>query len=560
MVSVNQLHFTSILEQGQNCLYGLGNRLCGYNPHSPPINFSLGEAIAAIGLIFAVYQLASPIWKITLDIKERLRYLPLIFITVGLISIFMASFITQINFLNPPFSYSVFWEHIGFIAFILSPLSLLIIANGSKNMFNKRRAKRFYHILIQKASTGKQEELEAVITIVRNNLEKLTSAISTIEYKFKNELTKEDLHAVYAKSLLNLILSEKPIADYIVTYRIDFLFNFIDFIKEKKLTGNTVGLGFQKLMKRLFQNPNSYLYKQLDYQGVTLYAPIYDTLFEDLRFVQEFSVLEMWFEFGVDKDIQEREDYIKVFIQAINKAIKANKFSDNSISTKIANAFNDLDDYILHILWFNKTSKEKLQSIMTQLEFFLGDNFPDAYSDAVENKTISNEEINSKKTKRLYDQSLSTRYCKTLAEFLGRIANIEDRDMERHWAMSATDKILPINDDNGMFDNLRKIFLEYLWEKIEDNVKDGLFPAVLRIYIQLMYWNNPDMPQWRKDERKKLIKYLNKELKPRLIKNELMANYKDKKATQLLPNDLVFMKNTKKFYIKRNDGSKQEFK
>ncbi len=76
----------------------------------------------------------------------------------------------------------------------------------------------------------------------------------------------------------------------------------------------------------------------------------------------------------------------------------------------------------------------------------------------------------------------------------------------------------------------------------------------------MMYWNAEDMPIWRKDERKKLMAYLNKELKPRIKKGELMANYEDKKEDKKLPKEIVIDKKKNNFYHIHRDGKKVEFK
>lgn len=75
-----------------------------------------------------------------------------------------------------------------------------------------------------------------------------------------------------------------------------------------------------------------------------------------------------------------------------------------------------------------------------------------------------------------------------------------------------------------------------------------------------MYWKGSSLPDWRKRERKRLINYLNQELRPRILRDELMANYEDKKEKELLPDNIVFDRNSKKFFIVERDGSKTELK
>ncbi len=559
MLNLNSLNFVSNLEPALSCFYGLLGKSCSYNPKSAQIYFSLGEAVSTLGIIFAALQLSNPTKKITLLIKEwHFRYMVWILSGLGLLSILVASSVNQLPFLSPPFNYPIFWEQIGFIFFVSAPIAYLIISSKAHNIFNSKRAERFYHIILQMASNGKQDDLEATITIVWKNLENITTAIKKINPYVDEEITNENQEGIYAKTLLNLLLSERSVADYIVTNRLDFIFAFIKQIKEKNLLQREIGMGFQKLVRRLYENPESYLYKQLDYEGVTLYAPIYDTLFGDSYFISEFAVLGMWHGFFYESSPP--AEYLQVFLKALTTAIKTNKFHNDTLSQRIANALYELTDYVKSVTWSNKiNSKEKLDSKLMNLEFFFGRDFPYAYKDAVENKTISDYEKEAKKGRR-FQQSLTASYAECVVILLGHIANMDDRKMERHRAMSLDEEFFSIHSDAGLYENIRKCFLEHLWEKIKDNVEKGHFPAVLRIYIQLMYWNDPSMPEWRKIERKKLMTFLNKELKPRILKNELMANYKDKKELELLPDDFKFDRKLKKYFIYFDDGTKKEFK
>ncbi len=562
MSELSPSFFTSQLTHFFPCFYGFGDKICTYNPQSAPINFSLGEAVATLGIVFAVFQLADPVWKITLLIKEwYLRHLVWILSGAALLAIFISSLITQISSLSAPFIYPVFWEQIGFLAYILAPISFLIVATRFRNLFNPRRAERFYHILLQKASTGVQKDIEVVITILWSNLNKIMDAAMEFEDRSEGEVISDTDYRRYAISLLNLLLSEKSVADYIVTYRIGFLIALIQQIKEKNLSQRTIGMGFQKLVRRLFENPDSYLYKQLDHQGVTLYAPIYESLFGDSYFIEEFSVLGMWSSYssGVTEETRMREEYIDVFIEALSTAIKASKFQDSGASQKIANSLYDLNDYAQRLVWQYRTSpNEETRKLMSPIERFLGREFPQMYSEAIQNGTVGKDEKAAKKVSR-YRQSLTASYADALVEFLGHIASMDDRKLERNRAMNVLDRILPISSGVDEFDNIRICFFDYLWEEIAENVVRGYFPAIIRVYIQEMYWDAPNMPIWRQLERKKLIEYLNKELKPRIQKDELMANYKDKKETELLPNEITFDRKSGKYFIEFSDKSKKEF-
>lgn len=85
-----------------------------------------------------------------------------------------------------------------------------------------------------------------------------------------------------------------------------------------------------------------------------------------------------------------------------------------------------------------------------------------------------------------------------------------------------------------------------------------VFSCNVKVFIQLIYWKNGNLPAWYLEERDKLIKYLYRELAPRIVKGELMANYKDKKEIELLPDNIIFDGESNKFLIVDFDGTKSD--
>src|SRR5262249_37752158 len=61
---------TCIFTALMSCLFGLYQGICAYNSTSPTPFFTLGEAISAFGLIFAVYQLKNKSWDVVLRIRD----------------------------------------------------------------------------------------------------------------------------------------------------------------------------------------------------------------------------------------------------------------------------------------------------------------------------------------------------------------------------------------------------------------------------------------------------------------------------------------------------------
>ena len=91
---------SNLVETLPTCLFGFSrSTFCGanLNSFSETSYFSLGEAVGAFGLIFAVRQLAQPAWEITLDIRCFLsRYAHIFCAGFGLLAVFVAFLIPQI--------------------------------------------------------------------------------------------------------------------------------------------------------------------------------------------------------------------------------------------------------------------------------------------------------------------------------------------------------------------------------------------------------------------------------------------------------------------------------
>lgn len=530
-------------------LVGINDLLVLFNKlptNTGGVNFSLGEAVAALGLIFAVLQLLNKRRETVLNIKGGFaKKVWWIFLWLGLFSILL-SVIFQ--------GKTLLWEIVGFIFFVLSPFVLWKTANVI-TFFNRHNAKRFYHVLLRTASTGRQEDLEIVTTLLLGNLEKLAEAVKQIEGLPRGQqIPKEKIHYAYAQELLNTVLSDRQMADYIVTTRIDFLISFFSIVKEKNLSRATLGIAIDKLIDRLFENIESYLFKQLSWDGFSLYAPVYDTIFGDIYFVNGFSVLKVWAH-NIRKLDDNTEKRISVFLKALEKSIEASKFQDYTACQEIAYMLHELVDCTRSLTWDRKRKPELWESSISKIEFFFGHAFPNAYREILNNNTVSEYELKAEKGET-YRQSLTATYAETLVELLGQLALADDPILERDRAMSATREVLSIVDHDSTFINIRNCFLGFMWDQIEDNVKYGHFPPTLRIHIELFSWKDKNIASWYLDERKKLIKYLYQELSPRLLKNEKMANYKDLKEKELLPEYVTYSKGRKKFLITRLDGSK----
>jgi hypothetical protein len=80
-----------------------------YNYENPPIFFSIGEAISALAILFAVYQFKKEKWSLALKIRSYIQTVIITSISLGIIfSIIssLTSFIVPKNI----FELSIFWQ------------------------------------------------------------------------------------------------------------------------------------------------------------------------------------------------------------------------------------------------------------------------------------------------------------------------------------------------------------------------------------------------------------------------------------------------------------------
>jgi hypothetical protein len=144
-----------------------------------------GGALAAIGLVLAVYQLRRSTWDVVLQLRPFWqRYLFLILSIVGamltLIGVALHRFqpCWQPAWLFAAFPYQV----LAYLSFAAAPASLLILATVQKGLFTERNAARFYGVLGWHLAAT--DECLAVLDVLLHNftaLAQLASASTSLQ-------------------------------------------------------------------------------------------------------------------------------------------------------------------------------------------------------------------------------------------------------------------------------------------------------------------------------------------------------------------------------------------
>lgn len=529
--------------------------------------FTLGEAIAALGLIFAVIQLAKPVWNIILDIKGRytMRVVWSLLI-LALFSILVSSLLEPATNKTAVIANPLLWQIVAFMSFATSPFCLFIFSTRIKGLFNERTAKRFYHRLSQEVSTGDPKRIAAAIDIIWYNLDSIMEATKD---KFSKDLSKDskkdNIYQQYAHSLIAIVLTDTKVVSYIATERIDFIINFTKAIKDKGLRRYKVGDSFNTLVTELYTNPDSYLYRQQEDKGTGLYASVNNTIFGSKYFLREFQPIKMWKYYGLDVGITHAEAYIEVFLRSLETAIKKDAFKDYEIGEQISYILFTLNDYVRELVTSDTEPGKfnRYKRIIQKIETLYGTTFINLYTEAVKNNKVSGIEEKAEKQGRYSrQQSLTAAYADALAEFLGEIGNYDKENIFlRLMASNATENLISYIPQGKVTDNILKTFFEYIWDLIKQNVEQGAYPTILRAYIPAIYlFGLTSTSKIIKNERQKLIDYMNQVVKPKLKDNLKMNDRATLMESVILPNEVEYVRVEDKFFWLDVNKNRSDFK
>lgn len=144
-----------------------------YDTASIPIYLDLGAALAAFGLIFAVYQLRKPQWDIVLRIRSSWQ--KNLFGMLGgmglLLTLTRVLLSDDLIYCWPfPFDTLLFYEILAYLFFIASPLSLIYFSIRTKGLFNERSSRKFYEVMVRELSRTNDEGVNAALGACPSNV------------------------------------------------------------------------------------------------------------------------------------------------------------------------------------------------------------------------------------------------------------------------------------------------------------------------------------------------------------------------------------------------------
>lgn len=505
----------------------------------------LGGALAAFGLIFAVYQLRKPQWDIVLRIRDRWQqHLFWILGGVGLILILARVVLAQFHpiSIDFPFNQFVWYEILAYIFFILSPLSLLFYAQRPAGIFTKKYPERFYEVVIQEIARGGDERLNAVINVLLSNLDDIFWAA-----KERNSEAGK-----VARSIIEVVLSDESVVKILTTKRLDGIFHLFQVAAKTGINNGHSRIGISSLIKNLFVDHESFLYKQLGNDGLALSANLYTSIFGSPTLVSNFNL----FGYSTLTHFPDRGRYpnVKVIIQALSASIEA--YLKNSgvpadhINEGLAYLSSIYGSLVSHISIEeergvdSKYAMKEEWASLSEITNFIGHSYSFiAYRQEVNPEVKEKEKAQTLKADFSSHNTVNEGIAASIYKCVEQASNIKDSNDAYYNVLDVLHGVMH-DEEHLLKEGYRKAFEKRIWRQIAKNVKHKIYPVALRGYLIFIGFclassRDDNNESWIGLQTERMRRLLYVDLKPLLESEEKMVNG-DLMKTRLLPTVMDF--------------------
>lgn len=496
-----------------------------YEFSNPPIYLDLGGALAAFGLIFAVFQLRKPEWALVLRIRGKFyENLHWIFIGIGLFLTLVRVLVAEFDFCLPsPFDAPLFYEISAYFFFILSPFTLIYLSTNPRGIFNEKTARRFYESLVWEVAKTSDENVHAALSVLLPNLDDICKAI-------QKHNPKEDIHQA-ASAILDVVLSETETVKALTTKRLGALQYIFATIEKHNINERDAGTGIPILLRNLFYDKDSFFHKHLHREGLALPLNIYDIIFDSPTLLTNFNP----FGFLTLEYSRRREMSISVFSEALSRSIKT-YLKTGSVPPR---HINDGLKYLSEISWdvslkINTEEKRGSDTYARRPEWdtlhdianFLGHDYIFiGYRDQL-NQNVVNREKNVPEADFYSNSTINAGVAGVLYKAFEHLASVgEDDFMYWHTLTQLTHGLVY---EGSYKEGYRTPFLKRMWQQIGANVINRHYPAAIRPYLAFIGFYLPNTERktegWLGEEIERVRRLLYVDVKPLLDANTKMVN------------------------------------
>jgi hypothetical protein len=531
------------------------------------VDFSLGDSIAALGLVVAVYGLFKARWRLNFALNPRYKWSVLGLVLLGVTAPFVAF---SLRPLNLPYLNVV--EGMAWVFFFCAAIDFARCAFWTGPLYlsnaSEKAKVRFIRYILNTAILSDSDSLNAVVTIMRNSVDEICADVKRFHHYDPDEEREEDLAAY----LLQTLLGETKVINYIIENRIDFIFELVGALKRHHVDSYSISVATESLMTALYVNPKSYLYQQLGYDGFTNYLSIYELIFEDEQFVTNYHPISHWFGIGTrvsfKSEVLNDPRYVEVFLKGYTRSLEKFAYSNqgNQMVDQLRRGMDGLADYV-EALAMDMWNKEydyfspSGQSLHKVVHFVGHDFYFDVFSKKAEAGKITEDELNPSLETDQWHEGVSGAFARLFYQVIESISMIHGpSENERMAILEIDETFLGHISTHPYVEGVRKKILHLLWEKSEGNITHGWYPVVFRAICIVFFPQFSNMPTWAIHERDKMIDTLRNKVKPRILRNELMANDKTPKEKDLLPESFVFDHDNGKFFSVDSHGNRSELR
>lgn len=502
-----------------------------YDPQNSPIFFSIGEAISALAILFAVYQFKREKWSLALRVRDYIGRVVFVCVSLGIIFSIVAS---VVSFVDPKtiFQLSIFWQLASSALIGFSVIFLLTKATNTK-LFNKRTSRKFYEVLSWEISRPDENRLNLALDVLLDNFDRVCNAVS------KEPDTSEINRS--ARNILDVILSDSSMVRLLTTKRFDGLMFIISVIKKYDIHKGHSSQGIPMIFQGLFLYSDSFLYKQLDQNGLALSANLYINIFESPQILNNFDLFGYpTLGFSPPQDIT--ESTVSVFLEAISKSIKTYLKTGEVPASHVNNGIEYISNLFREICsrigedqsagTDNRHGEKSNWWLLSRISHFWGHDYlyighRERFNeqDAVFDKNIIALEKESKETDFNSRSSISEAVSATLYRAFEDLSRIEKENDTYHIVLNL---LHGMTFEPGLQEGYIVPFTQRMWIQIGKNVLGKHYPGVLKSYLQFVGFclvgDDGQRTGWAGEQAERMRRLLYIDLKPKIDAGELMVN------------------------------------
>lgn len=503
----------------------------------------LGGALAAFGLIFAIYQLRTPQWKIILSLRSRWqKNLIWIFGGIGLLLTLLGVLLSEFSicWLCSPLDNPLFYEITAYCFFIASPFSLLYLSLRPKGLFNEKTSRIFYEVMVQEISRTNDDGINAALEVLLHNFKDICKAA----HEHKNEEINQ-----FARAILNVILSDESVIKILTTKRLDALKIIFAVVENNQISRRESGIGIHKLVQNLFYDKESFLYKHLGGDGLALSSNIYESIFDSPTILTNFDLFGLSsLEYSMRGEMGQLG--IEVLIEALSRSIKTYLVTGNVPPRHINNGLSYLSeifgDICLRISIEEKRSVDTTYSLkddwlaLNYIARWLGHDYPFlAYQEKL-NRVVQEREKTASEASFFSDSTINEGIAAALYKAVEQLSYIENTTDTYHTVLDLLNGMM---HRDKLKEGYRGPFEKRMWEQIAANIISHYYPATLRTYLEYvgscLAENQNQRTGWIGEQAERMRRLLYVDLKPLIDSEAKMLNGKRMKDA-LLPKSMNY--------------------